>query len=113
MNATTDRAIKMLLLYLIWFASCALVYPVFLFVPNAVRTVAAALGADQWVIPAVHRFTIFGMLIPTVIFVIWTEVIYSRAIKIGFGKLLRAFVWVTVGQLALVAIAFSVSRILP
>ena len=113
MKISANDILKVVLLYLLWFATCALIYPHFIFLPNAIKSVAVAVGADQWTLPAVHRFAIFFLMIPSVIFIFWTETWYRRASKIGLGRLLRAFAWVTGGHIALAAIGFLLPRMLP
>ena len=37
-----NDVLQVVLLYLLWFASCALIYPHFIFLPNAIKSVDAA-----------------------------------------------------------------------
>lgn len=112
MKDTGNVAIQVTLLYLLWFASCALTYPLFVFLPNALRSIAASMGADQWTLPAVHRFSILGLLVLAVIFIFWTESSYRRASKIGLGRLLRSFFLVTSVQVAVGAVGYLVPLLL-
>lgn len=112
MKNTANAAIQFTLLYLLWFASCTLIYPLFIFLPNALRSVAASMGADQWTLPAVHRFSILALLVLAVIFIFWTESRYRRALKIGPGHLLRSFLLVTTGQVAVGAVGYLVPLLL-
>lgn len=112
MSSIGKIASQVFLLYLLWFVSCALLYPHFVLLPNAFRSVAIVFGADQWSLPAVQRFSIFFLMILSVIFMFWTEFKYRKASKIGAGRLLRVFAWVTGGHIVLAAVGYFVPRML-
>ena len=110
MKETGNVALQFILFYLIWFGSCALAILNIVTALPALRFIAIALGADQWTLPAVHRFALLGLAVAAVIFFFWSEAGYRRASKLGLGRLLRAFAYVTGGQLALVVIAYLIPR---
>ena len=97
MKNTANVAIEVTLLYLLWFASCGLAILNIVITLPALRIIAIAAGADQWTLPAVHRFSLLGLAVAAVIFFFWTEAGYRKASKNGLGRLLRAFAWVTGG----------------
>ncbi len=111
MKQTGNVALQVTLLYLFWFASCALAFLNFVVALNALRYLAIVAGADQWTLPAVHRFSILGLAVILVIFFFWSEAIYRKASKVGIGRLLSAFGWVTGGQIMLVVVGYLLPRL--
>ena len=105
-----NAAAQVILFYLIWFASCGLFILNIVTVLPAMRAVAIAFGADQWTLPAVHRFTLLGLAVAAVVFFFWSEAGYRRASKVSLGRFLRAFAWVTGCQLAVIVIAILIPR---
>jgi hypothetical protein len=105
-----NAALQVVIFYLLWFASCGLFILNIVTVLPALRIIAIAFGADQWTLPAVHRFSLLGLAVAAVIFFFWSEAGYRRASKVGLGRLLRAFVYVTGAQLAVVVIAYLIPR---
>ena len=110
MKNIANVALEVTLLYLFWFASCGLAILNIVITLPALRSIAIAAGADQWTLPAVHRFSLLGLAVAAVIFFFWTEAGYRKASKNGLGRLLRAFAWVTAGQIALLMIAYLIPR---
>ena len=105
-----NAAAQVILFYLIWFASCGLFILNIVTVLPAMRAIAIAFGADQWTLPAVHRFTLLGLAVAAVVFFFWSEAGYRRASKVSLGRFLRAFAWVTGCQLAVIVIAILIPR---
>jgi hypothetical protein len=60
----------------------------------------------------VHRFSILGLAVVLVVFFFWIEAGYRKASKIGIGRLLRAFAWVTGVQFVLAAVAYLIPRMI-
>ena len=110
LNYAGNVALQVLIFYLIWFASCGLFILNIVAVLPALRIIAIAFGADQWTLPAVHRFSLLALAVAAVIFFFWSEAGYRKASKLGFGRLLRAFAWVTAAQLAVIVIAYLIPR---
>jgi len=110
MKDVGNTALNVLTFYLIWFASCGLFILNIVTVLPALRFIAIAFGADQWTLPAVHRFSLLALAVAAVIFFFWSEAGYRRASKLGMGRLLRAFAWVTAAQLAVIVVAYLIPR---
>ncbi len=105
-----NAASQVILFYLLWFTSCGLFILNIVTTLPAMRAIAIAFGADQWTLPAVHRFSLLGLAVAAVIFFFWSEAGYRRASKVSLGRFLRAFAWVTGCQLAVIAIAILIPR---
>ncbi len=105
-----NAAAQVLIFYLLWFASCGLFILNIVTALPAMRAIAISFGADQWTLPAVHRFSLLGLAVAAVVFFFWSEAGYRRASKVGLGRFLRAFGWVTGAQLAVIAIAYLIPR---
>lgn len=103
-------ALQETIFYLLWFASCGLFILNIVTSLPALRSVAIAFGADQWTLPAVHRFSLLGLAVAAVIFFFWSEAGYRKASKVGLGRLLRVFTLVTGVQLVVVLIAYLIPR---
>ncbi len=106
----SNAASQIVIFYLLWFASCGLFILNIVITLPALRAIAIAFGADQWTLPAVHRFSLLGLAVAAVIFFFWSEAGYRRASKVSFGRLLHAFAWVTGAQLAVIVIAYLIPR---
>ncbi len=105
-----NAAAQVLIFYLLWFASCGLFILNIVTALPAMRAIAISFGADQWTLPAVHRFSLLGLAVAAVVFFFWSEAGYRRASKVSLGRFLRAFGWVTGAQLAVMAIAYLIPR---
>lgn len=105
-----NAAAQVVLFYLLWFASCGLFILNIVTALPALRAVAIAFGADQWTLPAVHRFSLLGLAVAAVVFFFWSEAGYRRASDVSLSRFLRAFAWVTGGQLVLMVIAYLIPR---
>lgn len=105
-----NAAAQVLIFYLLWFASCGLFILNIVTALPAMRAIAISFGADQWTLPAVHRFSLLGLAVAAVVFFFWSEAGYRRASKVSLGRFLRAFGWVTGAQLAVIAIAYLIPR---
>ena len=105
-----NAAAQVTLFYLLWFTSCGLFILNIVTTLPAMRAVAIAFGADQWTLPAVHRFSLLALAVAAVVFFFWSEAGYRRASKVSLGRFLRAFAWVTGCQLAVIAIAILIPR---
>jgi len=105
-----NAAAQVTLFYLLWFTSCGLFILNIVTTLPAMRAIAIAFGADQWTLPAVHRFSLLGLAVAAVVFFFWSEAGYRRASKVSLGRFLRAFVWVTGCQLAVIVIAILIPR---
>lgn len=103
-------AAQVTIFYLLWFASCGLFILNIVTTLPALRAVAIAFGADQWTLPAVHRFSLLGLAVAAVVFFFWSEAGYRRASDVSLSRFLRAFAWVTGGQLVLMVIAYLIPR---
>lgn len=99
-------ALQITLLYLFWFVSCAVAFLNFVVALNTTRSLAVLAGADQWTLPAVHRFAAVILAIILVIFFFWSETHYRKSSKHGVRRLLRAFGWVTGAQALLLLVAY-------
>jgi hypothetical protein len=97
--------------YLLWFISCAIGFINFAVALNTLRFVAVMLGADQWTLPAIERFNLLGLIVILVIFFFWTEARYRKASQKNIGALLRAFAWITGGQVLLLLILYVIPLI--
>lgn len=106
----SNAASQILIFYLLWFGSCGLFILNIVFTLPAMRAIAIAFGADQWTLPAVHRFSLLALAVAAVIFFFWSEAGYRRASKVSFSRLLRAFAWVTGAQLAVIVVAYLIPR---
>ncbi len=95
--------------YLLWFVSCALGFLNFAVALTALRLIAIALGADQWSLPAVHRFSLLACVVLMVIFLFWSEARYRQASQIGGLRLLHVFAEVTAGQLLLLLVCYLIT----
>jgi len=105
-----NAAAQVIIFYLLWFASCGLFILNIVTILPALRSIAIALGADQWTLPAVHRFSLLGLAVAAVVFFFWSEAGYRRASKVSLSRFLRAFAWVTGVQIAVIAIAYLIPR---
>jgi hypothetical protein len=105
-----NAAAQVILFYLLWFASCGLFILNIVTALPALRAVAISFGADQWTLPAVHRFSLLGLAVAAVVFFFWSEAGYRRASEVSLSRFLRAFAWVTGAQLAMIVVAYLIPR---
>ena len=110
LNSAGNTAANFIGFYLLWFGSCGLFILNIVTALPALRAIAIAFGADQWTLPAVHRFSLLALAVAAVIFFFWSEAGYRRASKVSFGRFLIAFAWVSGVQLAFIVIAYFIPR---
>ncbi|MBI3958492.1 MAG: hypothetical protein HY328_06755 [Chloroflexi bacterium] len=94
--------------YVLWFISCAIGFVNFAVALNTLRFLAVIMGADQWSLPAIQRFTLLGLMVLLVIFFFWSEARYRKASYKSAGTLLRTFAWITGGQVLLLLILYVI-----
>ena len=82
-----NAALQVVIFYLLWFASCGLFILNIVTVLPALRIIAIAFGADQWTLPAVHRFSLLGLAVAAVIFFFWSEAGLSQSVQSRVGPL--------------------------
>ncbi len=95
--------------YILWLITSALGLFDFYIAWGVLRLVAVRLGADQWTLPLVQRC---GMLILAVLWIVlffWIEAWYRRLAQKNMGGLIRAFAWITGGQVGFLGLAYMVT----
>ena len=110
LNSAGNAAANFIIFYLLWFGSCGLSILNIVTALPALRAIAIAFGADQWTLPAVHRFSLLALAVTAVIFFFWSEAGYRRASRVSFGRLLFAFALVSGVQLTFIVISYLIPR---
>ncbi len=91
--------------YLLWLISAALGVVDLLVARTLLRAVAFALGADQWLLPAIEKFGFLALGLIWLALVYVCEALYQKDAGMGMSQLLRRFAWVTGVEAGFLALA--------
>lgn len=100
-------------LYILWLISSALGIVDLMALRLVVRTVAVALGADMWTLPAIEKFSFLFFAVVCTGFIFWCEYFYRKALNMGMKQLIRLFAQITAIQIGFAVLASVLSLLIP
>jgi hypothetical protein len=100
-------------LYILWLISSALGIVDLMALRLVIRTVAIALGAGMWTLPAIEKFAFLFLAIVCMVFIFWCEYLYRKALNISLKQLIRLFAQIAGIQIGLAVLASVLSLLIP